>query len=424
MNEILAIFILLTELFMLLQCLQSAFKQELEFDRYLVGLILADFVIYLGINLKLIPIICSCLFYVVIYMYCYFKFGCTVKKTIIRLIIGFSLVGCIQGIVACITNGFRDTDNSLFILALSSFIALIFSYFIRKILLFLDTMRIIKRDNEMFVVGILYGLAFVGLLVDYYLNKSKLNVYSVCILAFLVFMIFYMGRLGQAEIEIEKKNYEIELQKIYGSTYEKLLSEIRRRQHDYRNQLSAIYSMHLTARSLEELVQMQKEYGDVLQLDCKFDSILTGCDNTILAGYIYHKCISCENQGISIDYNIHIRQAACSFALHEIVEILGILIDNACESINGQICVNKQVYLGFKEEDEKIIIMVANPTKYVTFSEIEKMFVCGYSSKGEGRGIGLARVKELIKKYNVEMKVFNSIINEDNWINFMIEIIK
>ena len=29
----------------------------------------------------------------------------------------------------------------------------------------------------------------------------------------------------------------------------------------------AIYSMHLTAQSLEELVDMQKEYGAVLQTD-------------------------------------------------------------------------------------------------------------------------------------------------------------
>lgn len=168
---------------------------------------------------------------------------------------------------------------------------------------------------------------------------------------------------------------------------------------------------------------MQKKYADILKEDCKMDSILTGCGNSILAGYIYHKCSFCSNEGVAVDYSIHTGQVECCFAIHEMIEILGILIDNACESVLIQKRADKRIRLEMKEE-EKIIISVSNPTEYIPFSEIENMFVCGYSSKGENRGIGLSRVKELANKYEANIKVSNFWYDEENWINFTVEIVK
>jgi len=181
--------------------------------------------------------------------------------------------------------------------------------------------------------------------------------------------------------------------------------------------------MHLKAKTLEELASMQKQYREELSNDCKFDSILTQCNNPVLAGFIYYRCVACQNENIKVDYNIHIGQATCCFALHEIIEILGILIDNACECVKMDNSLERRVRLEFQEDVEKVMFTVSNPSKYISFSEIDKMFMRGYSSKGENRGIGLARVKELVDKYAAEIKVFNSNpCDKENWISFFIEI--
>lgn len=54
----------------------------------------------------------------------------------------------------------------------------------------------------------------------------------------------------------------------------------------------------------------------------KYISILTCCNNTILAGYFYYRCLLCEESGVAVDYNIAVDQADCCFPLHEIIEIL------------------------------------------------------------------------------------------------------
>ena len=96
------------------------------------------------------------------------------------------------------------------------------------------------------------------------------------------------------------------------------MHEVRRKQHDYKNQLGAVLSMHMAAKSKDELIKMQREYMNSLQVNHKYDSILTCCNNTILAGYFYYRCRLCEESGVAVDYNI----AVCCFPLHEIIEIL------------------------------------------------------------------------------------------------------
>lgn len=85
----------------------------------------------------------------------------------------------------------------------------------------------------------------------------------------------------------------------------------------------------------------------------------------------------------------------------------------------------QRIRLEFQEDAEKILFSISNPAKYISFSEIDRMFINGYSSKGENRGIGLARVLELVDKYEADINVFNSAAcDEGNWIHFIIKIQK
>lgn len=424
MNNVLAIIILIAEILTVLECLQIAFMQELKFDKYMVGIIVIDILIYTAINMQIIPTICSVVFYILVFIYCYCRFQQRLIKTTICFIIGVSLAGCIEAIMACGTNLFKDLLDSCFRLSLSSVLALLLAYVIKKCIPLLKLKKIEKNNKWMFYCVLFYGLAYGGLVVDYYLNQTFIKVYAVFILTFVVVIFYYLYKLVQAQAEINIKNHELELQRIYGGVYENLLGEVRRKQHDYKNQLGAIFSMHMAAHSIDELVNMQKEYIDTLQLNRKYDSILTCCNNPILAGYIYYRCLSCEKVGITVDYNIAINQAECCFPLYEIIEMLGILIDNACENVVIEKVTGKSIRFEFLEDDDKIKFSVSNPAKYFTCSEIDRMFMDGYSSKGENRGLGLARSLELVRKYKSEIKVQNILYKENNWIEFGVEIAK
>lgn len=424
MNEIISIAILLFEVLVVLQCLQISFKQEIQFDKYTMGIILVDVIMYLLINMGILPAICSLILYFLLFVFCYIKFKQTISKTIVRFIIGFVLIGCVEGTVAFVTYLIGNIDNSRDVLLVSSFVAFLIAYLARKVLELVRLKENRRYNIDTNVLMLLLGVSVVVLLIDYYFVQKRINLYVIFILIFLVLIFFYLYRLELARNEIEKKNYELELQRVYGGAYRDLIANVRRRQHDFKNQLGAIYSMHLVAKSLDELICMQKEYGDNVCYDSKFDSILTTCNNSILAGYLYHRCVECEQNNIVVHHNIHIDQAECCLCLHEIIEVFGILIDNACEYFDINQEEYKQIKIECLENEEKLIISVSNPSHYISYSEIEKLFTVGYSTKGENRGIGLPRVLELTQKYDALLQVTNVIYKEKNWIKFLIEIIK
>lgn len=424
MSSVAAVFTLLMEVLMILQFLQIIFQQNLRFDRYMAGLIMTDLVVYSAIQSQILPKICTVIVHILLFLYSYRMFKQSIKTTIVRLIIVYALVTCTEAVLFSICARLIKTNDINLGTAVTTMVGLLVATIIKKLVHLIGAKRILTSNKGVYIGIFFCGLIVIMVLIHYYFFSGTITVAVLFLLILVVLMLFCLYRLEQANNEIARKNYELEVQRVYGGAYEELLSEVRRRQHDYKNQLGAIHSMHLVANSLEELVDMQKEYMDGLQSDSKYDSILTRCNNAILAGYLYHRCISCEQVGVEVDYDIQIGQAKCCFAVHEIIEMLGILIDNACENFAEEQERDKCIKLEFKEEEEHIMFSVANPAKHMTFAEISNMFTRGYSSKGENRGIGLSRVQELVNQRGAELKVANVSYDEMNWLKFDINIEK
>ena len=97
MDKVISTLVLLNEMLLILQCLQITFMQKLRIDKYVVGIIIVNLIVYTGINYKIIPAFTTCIFYVTVYIFCYYKFKLTMTKTAFKFIMAFSLAGCIEG---------------------------------------------------------------------------------------------------------------------------------------------------------------------------------------------------------------------------------------------------------------------------------------------------------------------------------------
>lgn len=422
MNEVLVFLTLLIEMVMVLVCIHIVFKRKVQFDKMTIGTLGVTCITYLFINRGLLAQAYSIVIYVLIGIYCYLEFKHTARKTVIGYVVSLTVAGGIEALVACMAIPIRN-EFSLRVIAL---VASIISLCIALVLLFfvLYPKKKAKLNKYALLGNIVYGLVLGVLIIDYYKNQGSVSIKVLIILGFMLLIYVYMYNLQKSNNEIEKKNLALEMQKIYGGAYEELLTEVRTRQHDFKNQLGAIYSMHLVARSYEELVAMQKEYGDKLLDKCKYDSILTCCNNTILAGYIYYKCIDIVKQGIQIEYKVQLDKVECSFSLHEIIEILGIFMENATENLLIHKDLPRIINLVFLENDEGISLSIANPTQQLTDEDVEVLFKQGYSTKGKKHGIGLARAKELVNEHGALINVLRSVIEGNDWINFTVQIMK
>lgn len=282
-----------------------------------------------------------------------------------------------------------------------------------------------KKESIKYDVYIVLLLTYIIVLLVYLKNyyQEHFGLYGGLYLIFITtlfgfIMVAFKGL--NAHYELEQKRIELEMKEAYDEVYSSLLLEMRRKQHDYKNQISALYSIQLANDSKEELIKLQREYGDKLLKSGKYDNLILGCSNPVLSGYVYTKCNEAERLGISIEPNIMCTKTNYNIGIHEIIEILGILINNALEYLADEDLEYKSIKIDIFEKKDKLHIDVSNVAEYVSYEKIEKMFTSGYSTKGEGRGLGLDSLKNIVQNNKGELMVENIQDKNNNWLQIKV----
>lgn len=426
MDKIASIVILINEFIVVMQCMSIVFGKKLKPDLIMVIMLLFDVFIFMLMENGILHKEFTIFAYIFIFLYCYKKFKAKLLYTVIRFFAGIVLVGCVELVASVLVFSFRylvESEETLLLLA-SIFALFLLCGFRVIVRLIVKIVSLHTRSSMVSYMLLLCVILFNVLIWSYLSGPSLIAVFIISLYSLIILLFIYFYRLKYVQSELEKKELALKMQKIYGGAYQELLTEVRKRQHDFKNQLGAMYSMYLTASSLEELVRMQTDYGNRLLDKCKFDGILTGCNNNILSGYLYYKCIDCENRGIIVQCDIKVEKAEVIVPLHEMIEMIGILITNACESYDRLNDDSRIIKLVLKEKMENLEITVSNLSAYIKSTEIANFFKEGYSTKGNDRGIGLARLKEVCTQYNADIIVFNDTIDDRNWICFRLLIKK
>lgn len=87
------------------------------------------------------------------------------------------------------------------------------------------------------------------------------------------------------------------------------------------------------------------------------------------------------------------------------VRVVGNLVDNALEAVQDEPPNNRQVRVLLVGREEDVQIEVADSGPGVPESEVPRLFEEGYSSKGPGRGIGLALVERVVRQAGGRIEV-------------------
>lgn len=235
----------------------------------------------------------------------------------------------------------------------------------------------------------------------------------ICFLIVLLMLILWIN----SENEKKHKAEELRAYQLYTKTFEDAVTTIRMKQHEFDNHINAIKCMHYTIQDIEELFYEQDKYCDRILQDNKYNKLLKFNMSPILSGYLFSKFTAASAHDIDIEceiQDINIEQ----IAINDLIEVIGILFDNAVEALEEQ--ANKKMEVKLLKEDKRFIISIANISEWKTNSEIEKFFKYGYSTKGMEHGIGLYRVSVLLKKYKASIQVENVKKKNENYLYFKV----
>lgn len=277
----------------------------------------------------------------------------------------------------------------------------------------------VKHSNWIFYL--ILGCCGIGMI--YLIIVSRLT-YSLRSTDYLIFglwtiLICVLAALWQkSRNEVEVKEKEMLLQKTYEEAYRNMVKSIRQRQHEFDNHLIAIVGLNKTASTLEELVEKQNQYMGQIQDDNRYSRLLS-VDSPTLVGFLYSKFIQMDEKGCDVDYFINIAEDAGKIIPeYRIIEILGILIDNAVEAVVNKL--QRSVYVEVIHTRDELHIGVRNISNYIPQKDIYNFLKPGYTTKGKDRGIGLSSLQATVDKYDGELIIYNKYNNkyDTNWLQF------
>lgn len=408
MEYVLVNIVYFLELLMILVYAETLWKQKICFSGFGLILFIINAIVINAVNLEMIPGFCTWLIHIILLTYLCIRNKSTslvvnITKYCIVVILTWA-TELVSGLFVYLIAKTIDNDNIKMVI--TNTLGLIISIFVSAIVRKCTNRILMEVDYKSLLYTALICIIPIYIMIVSYVNNHKVNAwYSISITVIGIMLIIYLVKLQKSEYKIKQKNLEIEINKTYGKVYEDIINNIRRKQHNYDNQITALFSLNKTAKSFEELTELQSNYYAAITSDNEYDYILSACNEPVLAGFIYSKCISCKEQGVRVDCDIHVERWTVEILMHELVEILGILIDNAKEATLDGDFEDKNVSISINEFSYMYSIIVSNRIAEDVVIELDKLFAMDYSTKGEHRGLGLPRVKQICNKYRFEIQV-------------------
>ncbi|MBO5208756.1 MAG: GHKL domain-containing protein [Lachnospiraceae bacterium] len=411
---------IVVELFAYLYCLAGLFGKKFRLSIHAMILMVLDLFVLTGINKYGFPEYLRSLVYIGMFMYGLLYYKESIKVTLINSFVAavfvtfLQLVLCLPAYYLLVECHGQKNINEVII----NLLCLIIIIVVNRKLNLNKISGFFARRNKLVIYILIFVLIGLGINI-YQIKKSGvlLKEQYIQIVYFVILFAFTINEWQKSRMDAEKKKAQLEMNKLYYEAYDQLILLVRERQHDMKNHINAILSMIHTTDNYEELVAKQQEYcGYVIQQNEK-TKLLLSSGNPLITGFLYSKIQEAEMKGIIVEYDLGIKKKML-FPEYELIEMLGILLDNAIEALEKKEIPKKQIYISVKENQNELEIMVANNGIDCKNERIDKFFERGYSSKGENRGIGLAKLKSLVYEKNGNIVVSNEQYHDDNFLIF------
>lgn len=265
--------------------------------------------------------------------------------------------------------------------------------------------NIIKRPTlqDKSITGFVNGLTTFLLLIPnlailvYYYDKKTIPILLIIINILAIIAMFFVSTYNTKKgFELVTAEQELVTQRTYNKTLQNLVDGLRTFKHDYNNTLQTMYG-YVQLNNMDGLKEFFEQILDESRAITALDKLNPDFfKNPSLFGLITAKYEYARQNNVSINFEMYGKLEEADMQIYDLTRILGIFLDNAIEASVGS--EKKKVNFMVIKRKGKIIVEITN-----TYSELglrlENINDKGASSKGENRGLGLYKVKEILKKY-------------------------
>lgn len=391
----------LSEILTSLYCMSALYGRKMKYSIYAVVLIIADLFLYTGINEYGFPVYLMSFSYIGLFMYGLLEFKEGIKAALVNCLLTTAVVCGLQLIIYLPIYYLFISKygiRAIFELVINVSCLLLIASFGRKMRL-VEISHFLIRKNKLLMAISAFILLALGKRIYQVIRCGTMSGGDyVQMISFLILFFFTVNEWQKAKANAEQTKAQAEINRIYYDAYEDLLTTIRMNQHDIKNHIQAIFGMIHSSSNYEDLVQKQEEYCNCIMKHTSETKILLSTENPLIVGFLYSKIQEAEEKHIEVDYKIYLGHENLGIPEYEMVEMIGILVDNAIEALEVKPDQMKKMKVSIGLQENEIHISVANVSENYELEEIGEFFKKDVSIKGKGRGIGLFKLKKQVDK--------------------------
>lgn len=232
------------------------------------------------------------------------------------------------------------------------------------------------------------------------IRKHIIAIFILVIVVLIVYLNFKTRQLDKQRIQQLKDNQLADLTS-YVQQIETMYGELRSFRHDYQNVLISLNESIKT----KDLAVIEDTYNTILNKEgivledehyslAKLDNLKT----LPIKGIISTHVIQAWQKNIPVHLEIDDVIQDEPIDILDYVRITSILLDNAIEAAEKSENPFLTIVFLKNAEDNEVKLLIENscPNEVI---DITKVFKKGYSTKGKGRGLGLATVQTILQGY-------------------------
>jgi len=387
----------IVEIMNVIVCIHFLYGKKLVLNRINLSLICFDLLIFELMRLYGLNQILTMAVYLFIFLYPLFMAENNFRRAAISsmlMVILLSLLPLLTGtpFMYFIPDIFRADDIALIGNSLTLLLLVIGKNFLNRLF------QLLCSRNE--IVYIAIALFFAGIIIHLNLYKTSKELsfeqlFFLLVFGFLIVVLSYCWQKEREQLHI--KEMEIKMHEIYDASFQNLIASVKEKQHDFHNHLQTLENLRYTTHTYEELVREQEKYCSELKENPRYYNLLN-IPNPVLAGFLYGKFLDADKRQVSIDFSISILQRYHTIPEYVLVEMIGILWDNALEYVTEKEY-SKYISIRLEETQKSMEIEVGNPIDDISYEDIAEFFRWGKSGKENHSGIGLNKLIKYRDKY-------------------------
>ena len=280
-----------------------------------------------------------------------------------------------------------------------------FARYLESILSFYKPLMIVSLPALFFFINNRNALGYFSSLLELELEQAQILVlpfYILPILAILVYLFLNFTLQESERVEFEKE--QLKVSQTFNSMVKDQYTEMRQFRHDYRNILLTLET-YIKDHDWNELTNYFHQtilpsgiHSDKASVQL---SKLSNIETVGVRNLLFTKLAYATSQQIDVSVEVHkpVSLKVKKDPLY-LIRIIGILMDNAIEALAEQ--GHGTLSVALFDDEETVQLIIANDSDQSP-GPLHKLTQPGYSTKGDGRGLGLATVAELTERAHIDL---------------------